>query len=197
MFKLSALVATATLCLSTSAYAGSTAEERLGRVLSVLGQQGIKNTEVVRKGDETIVRGTRNGRPVEVRVRREETVERGIRMKRHTRRADAEDTTSAPRQTQQTARAIASAQPADPTPAEASQINRLADETGLPKAPEQQTASTQEASQDDGLRNLPAGDMGAIYDTKDATVKAKQPSFSLGQLDMAKGPRSSPAILPE
>ena len=191
MFKLSALVAVATLTFSSTAFAGSTPAERLNRVLSVLGQRGVENTEVITKGDQTIVRGTQDGRRIEVRVNREKTVERRIRFKPHTRRPDADDTTSSRPAASQPApqSAAAPAAQTDEAPKAPQKIDRLANETGLPK-------EAPASSKDDGLRDLPARDMGAIYDTKDATVKVKRPKFGLGSLDMGKGPRSAPSIAP-
>ena len=81
MLRLTAALVAANLSLSTFALAD--AGDRVNSVLSLLGQRGVEDIQIVSSGEDTVVRGRQGGRVVEILVRREATVEQPWRLRRH------------------------------------------------------------------------------------------------------------------
>lgn len=171
MFKLSTAIVAASLAFASVAQAGS--QERVNRVLSLLGERGVEDVQIKKQGDRTIMRGVQNGRVVEVVVRREDSDYKPLSKKVVKKKA-------APKPVKKVARLPENPSP-KPAPAPATEKKvaeepRLGDgvrrDTGV-----QEQAPAPQASEQSAPANRPTVDLGGIR-------------------DMAKGLRSGPAQSP-
>ena len=203
MYKLSTAIVAASLAFSGLAQAGS--DDRVNRVLSLLGERGVEDVTVQKRGNRTVMRGVQNGRVVEVVVRRENDDDDKNDDHDDDRPREAakpvKKAKPAPTGTRATAepKEEKKAEAKDEKKAEPKQLKKAEPKEEKKPAKTTKKVKKKKEPKGDGLRGVNKADRDAVYDggSKGSAAKDDRPSVNLGGIrDMAKGPRSKPAASP-